>query len=170
MAKKDAGEGRNGKSDTENWVDLASHFKDKVLKRTSEVTLIHTKAGFLIAAAVIVLQEAVGLPQFADSLMVFGVAVAGVLAITALIFAIISMNFGNSASPLNPDDVILQLTERPNMSRKDFANWMAKSYAKTNTEFNKSYNKKYKQQIIAASLLVASFVIIITLKGINVYV
>jgi hypothetical protein len=56
------------------------------------------------------------------------------------------------------------------MTREEFANWLAKSYAKANKDFNSEYSRKYTQQIIAASLLVASFAIIIILKGINIYV
>lgn len=155
---------------TQNWLDLTSHLQEKVLKRTSEVTFLHTKAGFLIAAAIIELQVLSELPKFTNDLMVFGLIIAGVLAFASLVISIISMNISKSATPLNPDDMILGLTERPKMSRSDFANWLAKSYAAANKEFNSTYNRKYIQQIISASLLVASFVIIVILKGIHTYV
>lgn len=157
-------------SDAENWFDLANHLQAKVLKRTSEVTFLHTKAGFLIAAAVIELQILSGLPQFTNSLMISGVMIAALLAIVSLVLSVISMNSGKSATPLNPDDMILTLTEQPHMTRRNFANWLAKSYAATNSQFNTMYNTKYRQQIFAAGFLVASFVIIIILKGISTYV
>tara|TARA_B100001250_G_C19610194_1_gene704574 strand:+ start:287 stop:799 length:513 start_codon:yes stop_codon:yes gene_type:complete len=155
---------------TQNWLDLASHFQAKVLKRTSEVAFLHTKAGFLIAAAVIELQAISELPKFTNNLMIYGMLVAATLAFTSLVISITSMNISRSATPLNPDDMILGLTERPKMSRSDFANWLAKSYAAANKEFNSKYSRKYNQQIISASLLVASFVIIVILKGIHTYV
>jgi len=157
-------------SDAENWFDLANHLQAKVLKRTSDVTFLHTKAGFLIAAAVIELQILSELPKFTNSLMISGVIIAALLAIISLILSVISMNSGKSATPLNPDDMILTLTEQPHMTRRNFANWLAKSYAATNSQFNTMYNTKYTQQIFAAGFLVASFVIIIILKGINTYV
>ena len=47
----------------DNWLDLASHFQTKVNKRTSEVSFLHTKAGFLITAAAVLLQVIVSLPK-----------------------------------------------------------------------------------------------------------
>lgn len=154
----------------QNWLDLASHLQEKVLKRTSEVAFLHTKAGFLIAAAVIELQVISGLPKFTNDLMIFSAILAAILAFTSLIISIVSMNIGKSATPLNPDDMIIGLTEHPQMSRSDFANWLAKSYAAANKEFNLTYSRKYIHQIVSASLLVASFFIIVILKGVHTYV
>ena len=80
------------------------------------------------------------------------------------------MNMGKASSPLDPDSMILKLTEEPRMTRYNFAKWLAKSYAKANEEFNRTYNRKYWLQIVSASLLLASFFIIVILKGISIYV
>ena len=56
------------------------------------------------------------------------------------------------------------------MARYNFAKWLAKSYAKANEEFNRTYNRKYWLQIVSAGLLLASFFIIVILKGISIYV
>jgi len=157
-------------SRADNWLDLASHLQAKVLKRTSDVSYLQTRAGFLIAAAVIVLQVSTSLPKFTHTAQAASHFIAVVIAFTSLIFAIASMHVGKSTSPLNPDEMILGLTERPELTREQFGNWLAKSYAAANTAFNKEYNTKYRQQIIAAVLLVASFAIVITLKGIERYV
>ncbi|MEX0668193.1 MAG: hypothetical protein WD061_00440 [Candidatus Saccharimonadales bacterium] len=177
MATKDAKGTRkiqsNNLVDTvkaDNWLDLANHFQVKVQKRTSEVAFLHTKAGFLIAAAVIELQVITGLPKFDNSLGIAALCVSIILAFASLIFAIISMHISKSATPLNPDKMILDLTERPEMTREQFGNWLAKSYALANKEFNELYNRKYWQQITSAILLVVAFIIIIMLKGINIYV
>lgn len=153
-----------------NWLDLANHFQAKVHKRTSEVAFLQTKAGFLIAAAVIILQAITGLPKFSSALEIVALCLATLLAFASLVVAIVSMHIGKSTTPLNPDRMILDLTERPMMSREEFANWLAKSYAKANKDFNSEYNIKYNQQIASAILLVVSFAIIIVLKGINTYV
>lgn len=56
------------------------------------------------------------------------------------------------------------------MGREEFSNWLAKSYAQANKDFNSVYNLKYHQQVVAATLLVVSFVIIIVIKGVSMYV
>jgi hypothetical protein len=153
-----------------NWVDLANHFQVKVQKRTSEVVFLQTKAGFLIAAAVIALQAASKLPKSHSQLAIATQCLAGILAFASLIVAIVSMHIGNSTTPLNPDAMILDLTERPTMTREQFGNWLAKSYAAANKEFNKEYSKKYNQQIAAAILLAIAFALVAILKGISPYV
>lgn len=161
---------KNSNSREQNWLDLANHFKDKVHKRTSEVTFLQTKAGFLIAAAVVLLQIITALPKFDNSLAIAAYVLAIVLAFTSIIVSIISMHIGKSPTPLNPDDMILSLTEQPNMTREVFANWLAKSYAQANKDFNEVYSRKYSQQIAAALMLLVSFGIVIILKGVNTYV
>lgn len=161
---------KNSNSREQNWLDLANHFKDKVHKRTSEVTFLQTRAGFLIAAVVVLLQIITALPKFDNSLAIAAYVLALVLAFTSIIVSIISMHIGKSPTPLNSDDMILSLTEQPNMTREVFANWLAKSYAQANKDFNKVYNRKYSQQIAAALLLLVSFGIVIILKGVNTYV
>ncbi len=153
----------------QNWIDLAAHFKDKVLKRTSELSYLHTRAGFLIAGAAIALQIIISLPKFTNVAHIIGVYVAAGTAVASLIMAIISMHQGKSSTPLNPDEMILALTEQP-LSRESFGNWLAKSYAASNKAFNTEYNTKYNQQIIAGGLLVASLVIVLILKGTYLYV
>lgn len=154
----------------QNWIDLANHFKDKVHKRTSEVTFLQTKAGFLIAAAVVLLQIITALPKFDNSLAIAAYVLAIVLAFTSIIVSIVSMHIGKSPTPLNPDEMILELTEQPQMTREVFANWLAKSYAQANKDFNKIYSLKYNQQVVAAILLVISFGIVTILKGVSTYV
>lgn len=153
-----------------NWSDLADHFKDKVNKRTSEVAFLQTKAGFLIAASVVLLQIITSLPKLESLLGIAAYALAIILAFMSVIISITSMNMGNSPTPLNPDKMILELTERPNMGRDEFSNWLAKSYAQANKDFNKVYNIKYRQQVIAAILLVVSFGLTIIIKGVSIYV
>lgn len=153
-----------------NWLDLASHFQAKVNKRTSEVTFLHTKAGFLIAAAVVLIQVIISLPKFTEPLAITAFIVSIVLAFTSIIVSIVSMHMSKSPTPLNPDDMILKLTEQPQMTREIFANWLAKSYAQANKDFNKVYGRKYNQQIASAILLLVSFAIIVILKGISTYV
>ena len=80
------------------------------------------------------------------------------------------MNIGKVSSPLDPDDMILKLTEEPQMARDEFAKWLAKSYAKANNGFNRVYNYKYWLQIVSAVLLLVSFLLIVILKGISIYV
>ncbi len=154
----------------ENWLDLANHFKDKVNKRTSEVAFLQTKAGFLIAASVVLLQIITSLPKLESLLGIAAYALAIILAFMSVIISITSMNMGNSPTPLNPDKMILELTERPNMGRDEFSNWLAKSYAQANKDFNKVYNIKYRQQVIAAILLVVSFGLTVIIKGVSIYV
>ena len=153
-----------------NWSDLADHFKDKVNKRTSEVAFLQTKAGFLIAASVVLLQIITSLPKLDSLLGIAAYALAIILAFMSVIISITSMNMGNSPTPLNPDKMILELTERPNMGRNEFSNWLAKSYAQANKDFNKVYNIKYRQQVIAAILLVVSFGLTVIIKGVSIYV
>lgn len=153
-----------------NWSDLADHFKDKVNKRTSEVAFLQTKAGFLIAASVVILQIITSLPKLESLLGIAAYALAIILAFMSVIISITSMNMGNSPTPLNPDKMILELTERPNMGRDEFSNWLAKSYAQANKDFNKVYNIKYRQQVIAAILLVVSFGLTVIIKGVSIYV
>jgi hypothetical protein len=153
-----------------NWSDLADHFKDKVNKRTSEVAFLQTKAGFLIAASVVLLQIITSLPKLESLLGIAAYALAIILAFMSVIISITSMNMGNSPTPLNPDKMILELTERPNMGRDEFSNWLAKSYAQANKDFNKVYNIKYRQQVIAAILLVVSFGLTVIIKGVSIYV
>lgn len=155
---------------TQNWIDLANHFQAKVNKRTSEVTFLQTKAGFLIAAAVVLLQIITSLPKFTDHLAIGAFALSVILAFTSIIVSIVSIHMSKSPTPLNPDEMILKLTEQPQMTREIFANWLAKSYAQTNKDFNKVYNRKYNQQITSAILLVMSFAIIVILKGVSTYV
>ena len=118
---------------------------------------MQTKAGFLIAAAVVLLQIITGLPKFDNPLTIAAYVLATMLAFASIIVSIISMHIDKSPTPLNPDDMILKLTEQPQMTREVFANWLAKSYAQANKEFNKVYSRKYSQQIAAALLLVVSF-------------
>lgn len=153
-----------------NWSDLADHFRDKVNKRTSEVAFLQTKAGFLIAASVVLLQIITSLPKIESLVGVAVYILAIILAFVSIIISIASMHMGNSPVPLNPDKMILELTERPNMGREEFSNWLAKSYAQANKDFNKVYNLKYRQQVIAATLLVISFGLIVVIKGVNIYV
>ena len=157
-------------SKTQNWIDLASHFQAKVNKRTSEVTFLHTKAGFLIAAAVVLIQVIISLPKFTEPLAIAAFVVSIVLAFASIIVSIVSMHTSKSPTPLNPDNMILKLTEQPQMTREIFANWLAKSYARANKDFNKVYGRKYNQQIASAILLLVSFAIIVVLKGISTYV
>lgn len=153
-----------------NWLDLASHLQAKVHKRTSEVAFLQTKAGFLIAAAVVLLQIITSLPKFNDYLAVAAFVLSIILAFASIIVSIVSMHMSKSPTPLNPDEMILKLTEQPQMTRETFANWLAKSYAQANKEFNKVYNRRYNQQVASAILLVVSFAIIVVLKGISTYV
>jgi len=163
-------EDKNLQNNEQNWADLANHFKDKVHKRTSEVTFLQAKAGFLIAAAVVLLQIITDLPRLTDSLAIALYVLAIGLAFASIIVSIISMHISKAPTPLNPDDMILKLTEQPQMTREVFANWLAKSYAQANKDFNKVYGRKYNQQIASAILLVVSFGIIIILKGVSTYV
>ena len=157
-------------SKTQNWLDLASHFQAKVNKRTSEVSFLHTKAGFLIAAAVVLVQVIISLPKFTEPLAIVAFIVSIVLAFSSIIVSIVSMHMSKSPTPLNPDDMILKLTEQSQMTREIFANWLAKSYAQANKDFNKVYGRKYNQQIASAILLLVSFAIIVILKGVATYV
>lgn len=153
-----------------NWLDLASHLQSKVNKRTSEVTFIQTKAGFLIAAAVVLLQVITGLPKFDNHLAIAALVLSAILVFTSMIMSIISMNTSKLHTPLDPDKMVLKLTEQPQMTREVFANWLAKSYAQANKDFNKVYNRKYNQQVSSAILLVTAFALVIILKGIDIYV
>ena len=157
------------KSREKNWIDLASHFQVKVHKRTSEITFLQTKAGFLIAAAVVLLQIITSLPKLNNYLAIAAFVLSIILAFVSIIISIMSMHVSKSPTPLNPDEMILKLTEQPYMSREVFANWLAKSYAQANKDFNKIYNRKYNQQIVSAILLVISFAIIVVLKGTDMY-
>lgn len=159
------------KSRAENWIDLANHFQVKVQKRTSEVVFLQTKAGFLIAAAVIVMQIISGLPKFEDRLAIAAYIIAIVLTFGSLILSIISMHM-NATNALKPTEMISDLSSKKHsdMSREQFGRWLAASYAKTNDRFNKEYKTKYTQQIWAASLLVVAFAVIMILKGVHTYV
>ena len=170
MADRRAPEEEQLSLKTQNWLDLANHFQAKVHKRTSEVTFLQTKAGFLIAAAVVLLQIITSLPKFNDYLAIGAFILSIILAFVSIIVSIVSMHMSKSPTPLNPDEMILKLTEQPQMTREVFANWLAKSYAQANKDFNKVYNRKYNQQVASAILLVISFAIIVVLKGISTYV
>jgi len=158
------------KDKSANWIDLANHFQAKVQKRTSEVSFLQTKAGFLIAAGALVLQIIIGVGKL-DNIWGRGfLALSVLVALSSLILAIISMHISKSTTALNPEKMILALTERPTMNRADFGNWLSKSYAETNKRFNTEYSKKYRQQLIAAILLVIAFILILVAKGIKDYV
>ena len=161
----------HAKSRAENWLDLASHFQAKVQKRTSEVAFLQTKAGFLIAAAVIILQIISGLPKFDNPVEFVFLCLAVVLTFASLITTIVSMHM-NATNALNPQKMITDLSSKKHsdMSREQFGRWLAASYAKTNDRFNKEYSNKYKQQLWASCLLVIAFAIIIILKGVKTYV
>lgn len=154
-----------------NWAALAAHLQAKVLQRTSEVSFLHTKAGFLIAAAAVNLQIIADLPKHPGDTIspyVTLLTVAAILlSIASLVLSVASMNISRGASPLNPDEMILGLAERPQMTHVDFMKWLAKSYAKTNENFNIIYNKKYKLQVYSSILLIISFTIIFSLKGVH---
>ena len=153
---------------THNWETLAEHVQAKVLKRTADVSYLHTKAGFLIAACVVVLQILSGLGKYSEPLAIFGVATAGVLTIASLVLSILSMVISKSASPLNIDDMVLQMN-KGFMKREVFSKWLVDCYNLANKEFNKVYVRKYYQQLIAAIILVVSILIIIILKGFELY-
>lgn len=159
------------KSRAENWLDLANHFQVKIQKRTSEVAFLQTKAGFLIAAAVVTLQIITGLPKFDDALAIVAVATAVLLVFASLIVAIVSMHM-NATAALQPEKMINDLSSEAhsNMSREHFGKWLAESYSKTNGRFNKEYSRKYQQQIISAILLVTALAITVILKGFHTYV
>jgi hypothetical protein len=156
---------------TQNWLDLSDHFQIKVQKRTSEVAFLQTKAGFLIAAAVIVIQLATSQGVFKNDVMAVLLGLAVIVAFISLIVALISMHM-TATSALKPDRMITDLNsaEHYNMTREHFARWLAESYAATNTKFNKEYTSKYRQQKWAAILLVVALGVIIVLKGLNTYV
>lgn len=161
----------NAKTRAANWLDLSSHFQVKVQKRTGEVAFLQTKAGFLIAAAVVVLQIVSGLPKFDNPLEITALIVAVLASFGSLIVSIISMHM-NATSALKPEKMITDLSseKHSNMSREMFGKWLAQSYSDTNTRFNREYTKKYRQQLWSALLLVAAFAITIILKGVNTYV
>jgi len=170
MARKRDANDTDIRNDTaQNWIDLAEHFKDKVHKRTSDLSYLHTRAGFLIASAVISLQIIITLPEFKHDYQLVGLAVASVTGLASLVMAIVSMHKGKSTSPLKPEEMILSLTEQE-LSRASFGNWLAKSYSAANRAFNDEYNKKYNQQIAAGVLLIISITIALVLKGTYQYV
>lgn len=154
---------------TDNWITLAEHVQAKVLKRSSDVSYLHTKAGFLIAACVVALQIASTLPKFSDSLANFGTVSAVILVVASLTLSIASMIVSKSASPLNIDDMIL-LMNKGRMRRDVFAKWLVDCYNLANKEFNKTYSRKYYQQLGSACILVVAIVIIVILKGLQLYV
>lgn len=88
-----------------NWSDLADHFKDKVNKRTSEVAFLQTKAGFLIAASIVLLQIITSLPKIDNSLGIAAYILAIILAFASIIISMVSMHIGSSPTPLNPDKI-----------------------------------------------------------------
>lgn len=151
----------------QNWLDLASHFQAKVHKRTSELSYLHTRAGFLIAADVIAVQAILSLPKMYGAHITW-LIIGTLFAFASLAMAITSMHIGKSTTALNPDEMFLKLTETP-LDRHQFGNWLARSYAAANKAFNGEYNKKYYQQIAAAILLVLSLAVTVGLKGIKVY-
>ncbi len=152
----------------ENWSDLAGHLRDKVLKRTSEISYLHTRAGFIVAGSVVGVQVIMSLPKSTNIVYLLAAALAALLSVASLVMAIVSMHKGRSTTPLNPDEMILTLTER-GLTRVEFNRWLAKSYALSNTEFNKEYNTKYTQQIVAAALLIGAITIALILKGVTIY-
>lgn len=113
-----------------NWSDLADHLKDKVNKRTSEVAFLQTKAGFLIAASVVLLQIITSLPKFENLLGIAAYILAIILAFVSIVISMISMHIGSSPTPLNPDKIILELTERPNMDGRNFQTGWLKAMLK----------------------------------------
>lgn len=154
---------------TENWLTLAEHVQIKVTRRASDISYLQAKAGFLIAANVIVLQVASTLPRFTDSLAIFGVAAVVSLVIASLVLSIISVLISKAATPLNIDDVILTMNKR-RMTREVFSKWLIDSYNAANKGFNKVYSRKYYQQLAAAITLVLAIIVIIILKGFDLYV
>jgi hypothetical protein len=153
-----------------NWLDLANHFQAKVLKRTSEVVFLQTKAGFLIAAGVVDLQIINGLPKLDNPVAIGMLCLSALLACASLIVALISMHM-TATNALKPQKMITDLSSEKynNMSREMFGRWLAASYAKSNDRFNKEYSSKYKQQVWSACLLVASFILVTVLKGVQTY-
>lgn len=170
--KKPAPEKKEAKEETAcreaNWNDLAQHFQVKVQKRTSEVSFLHTKAGFLIAAAAVFLQAAYQLDGAVYTIQILApvLALSGLLALS---LAVASMFMAKAPSALDADDMIVKLLENPQLEREKVSRWLARSYADTNREFNKVYNKKDSLQRLSAGCLVFGFIILTVIKGVQFY-
>ena len=85
----------------DNWLDLASHFQTKVNKRTSEVSFLHTKAGFLITAAAVLLQVIVSLPKPTGCIEIVAFIVSMILSVLSILISIVD-EYGEGVFTIRP--------------------------------------------------------------------
>lgn len=151
----------------DNWLDLANHLQLKVNRRISDSLFLQVRAGFIIVSCSILVSTIVNTPKNTTTSQMF-CFIAGIFATLSVFMSAKSMMMGNVLTPLKPEEVISELEKRPNLSREQFAKWMALSYSEANKTFNKVYNTKYTQQLFAVVFLLTSFtMIILNISGIR---
>ncbi len=133
------------KTQEHNWLDLAQHLQAKVNRRSSDMVLLQVRGGVILIAAILLLQVIVSMEK-----------PWGLFIVISAVLSVISMMSSKTPSPLDPKETISQLKKEPRLTRRQFAEWMASSYAESNSRFNKIYNTKYNYQVAAVVALCAA--------------
>ena len=135
----------NSKTQENNWLDLSQHLQTKVNRRLSDMAFLQMRGGVILIAAVLLLQTIVsaGKPW-------------GLFVVIPIVLSVMSMMSSKTSSPLDPKETISQLKKEPRLTRRQFAEWVASSYAESNSRFNKIYNTKYNYQVAAVVALCAA--------------
>ena len=128
----------NSKTQENNWLDLSQHLQTKVNRRLSDMAFLQVRGGVILIAAILLLQVIVSMGK-----------PWGLFIVISVILSVMSMMSSKTPSPLDPKETISQLKKEPRLTRKQFAEWMASSYAESNSRFNKIYNTKSNYQVIA---------------------
>jgi len=128
----------NSKTQENNWLDLAKHLQTKVNKRSLDMIFLQMRGGVILIAAILLLQVIISMGK-----------PWGLFIVVSVVLSVMSMMSSKTPSPLDPKEVISELKKRPQLTRTQFAEWMASSYAEANSRFNKIYNTKYNYQVAA---------------------
>jgi len=109
------------------------------------MVLLQVRGGVILIAAILLLQVIVSMEK-----------PWGLFIVISAVLSVISMMSSKTPSPLDPKETISQLKKEPRLTRRQFAEWMASSYAESNSRFNKIYNTKYNYQVAAVVALCAA--------------
>jgi hypothetical protein len=135
----------DSKTQEHNWLDLAQHLQAKVNRRSSDMVFLQVRGGVILIATILLLQVIVSMGK-----------PWGLFIVISAVLSVMSMMSSKTPSPLDPKETISQLKKEPRLTRRQFAEWMASSYAESNSRFNKIYSTKYNYQVAAAVALCAA--------------
>jgi hypothetical protein len=146
--------------ETKNWESLANHLQANVQKRTSDLTATRTKTGLLVASAAVVLLAFIA-TNFQNDTLAY---IAAISLLLSLGLALWAMSLHKTPHTLKPEDMILHLTEHPNMSRLHFQKWLAKSYASADAVYTETCHQLDNRVSLSTVLLFLSFAALVASK------